>query len=50
MSTFIVGALLFGFCGYIVYKRVVKGSGCEDCKASCAMHDLEKKEQLPHSK
>lgn len=35
MATFLLGVLIFGSAGYIVYSRVKKGKNCDDCHTTC---------------
>ncbi|HLQ40742.1 MAG TPA: FeoB-associated Cys-rich membrane protein [Tetragenococcus sp.] len=37
MSTFILAVIIFGFCGWAIYRQI-KGHGhCEDCDCGCAV-------------
>jgi hypothetical protein len=43
MATFLLGLLIFGTAGYIVYSRIKTGKSCDECKSACPVKKVQKK-------
>ncbi|MHC5373353.1 FeoB-associated Cys-rich membrane protein [Enterococcus sp. LJL120] len=43
MATFIIAAGIFGFAGYVVYKKIKAPSDCGDCHCDCTVKPQEEK-------
>lgn len=42
VATMVLSIVIFGSAGWVVYSRVKKGSGCNDCHTSCPAKPEEK--------
>ncbi|WP_165005356.1 MULTISPECIES: FeoB-associated Cys-rich membrane protein [unclassified Enterococcus] len=43
MATIILGVLIFGSAGYIVYSRIKSGKTCDECQTACPVKKAQEK-------